>query len=185
MDDHDNDPYPLISATNNISSNSSSSSSSTKSNTTIINEKANALPSMDQESLSQSPERSEFPANHSDYPDSDSSDGEAVIDENVDAENVDAETVDHTGVNHVDEWLSLGSSLMDSLMGWLEVPPVEGVISVQKQHNVATYASNNKNQTILDIPLQFIDLLTYPEIDSKASKKASFAGLFHFFPCLL
>ncbi|CAG8771452.1 28201_t:CDS:2, partial [Racocetra persica] len=74
------------------------------------------------------------------------------------------------------EWLSLGSSLMDSLMGWLEVPPIDANNSLPKQHNVSAHTSNNKNQTILDIPLQFIDLLTYPEIDSKASKKASFAA---------
>ncbi|RIB08630.1 hypothetical protein C2G38_2044988 [Gigaspora rosea] len=166
MDDQD-DSYPLMSTVNNISSNSSSAS--TKSNNGIINEKTNGTTSLDQEHFSQSPERSEFP----DYPDpdSDSSDGEAAVDENVD------ETVDNSNVRHVDEWLSIGSSLMDLLMSWFESPPIEGANSVPKQNHATASTSNNKNQTILDIPLQFIDLLTYPEVDSKASKKASFAVL--------
>lgn len=164
MDDHD-DSYPLMSTVNNISSNSSSAS--TKSNNGIINEKTNVTTSLDQEPFIQSPERSEFP----DYPDpdSDSSDGEAAVDENVD------EAVDNSNGRHVDEWLSIGNSLIDLLMGWFESPPIEGANSVTKQNHVTASTSNNKNQTILDIPLQFIDLLTYPEVDSKASKKASFA----------
>ncbi|KAF0497672.1 hypothetical protein F8M41_020665 [Gigaspora margarita] len=166
MDDHD-DSYPLMSTVNNISSNSSSAS--TKSNNGIINEKTNVTTSLDQEPFIQSPERSEFP----DYPDpdSDSSDGEAAVDENVD------EAVDNSNGRHVDEWLSIGNSLIDLLMGWFESPPIEGANSVTKQNHVTASTSNNKNQTILDIPLQFIDLLTYPEVDSKASKKASFAVL--------
>ncbi|CAG8473097.1 15846_t:CDS:2 [Dentiscutata heterogama] len=181
MDYHD-DSYPLISTTNNISSNSSAAS--TKSNNAIINEKTNITTSMDQESFSQSPERSEFPANHSDYPYSDSSDGEAAVDEHADVE-----IADNSSNHHVNEWLSIGCSLMDSLMGWFETPPIEGANSVPKQNHATASTSNNKNQTILDIPLQFIDLLTYPEVDTKASKKGSFAdkelagrnnGLAHF-----
>ncbi|CAG8662491.1 25186_t:CDS:2 [Dentiscutata erythropus] len=169
LDYHD-DPYPLISTTNNISSNSSAAS--TKSNNAIINEKTNITTSMDQESFSQSPERLEFPANQSDYPDSDSSDGEAAVDEHVDVENA-----DNSNNNNVNEWLSIGCTLMDSLMGWFETPPIEGANSVPKQNHATASTSNNKNQTILDIPLQFIDLLTYPEVDTKASKKASFAAV--------
>ncbi|CAH1763541.1 3498_t:CDS:2 [Entrophospora sp. SA101] len=82
----------------------------------------------------------------------------------------------------LEELLTIGTSMLDSFMNWIEGPPItdrkvsSNVASLPpKNTNNNPNSSNNKNQTILDIPMQFIDLLTYPDIDPKASKP-SFAG---------
>nr|CAG8529293.1 15187_t:CDS:10 [Entrophospora candida] len=83
----------------------------------------------------------------------------------------------------LEELLTIGTSMLDSFMNWIEGPPItdrkvsSNVASLPpKNTNNNPNSSNNKNQTILDIPMQFIDLLTYPDIDPKASKP-SFAVL--------
>ncbi|CAG8603283.1 2440_t:CDS:2 [Funneliformis caledonium] len=185
MDDQDNDNnenYPLISPDINISSNSSSFStnsehiailSSMTTTTNISNNKGKSKMVTMGEDHDMTNEQLDFTANNSDDSEdiqtSDGSDNEGGAGEN--------------NGPAVNEWISLGASVLDSLMGWLEGPPLEGmnvaaVVSSSSSKQVNTNAvSNNKNQTILDIPMQFIDLLTYPEIDPKASKKASFAGI--------
>ncbi|CAJ0745286.1 6238_t:CDS:2 [Entrophospora sp. SA101] len=82
----------------------------------------------------------------------------------------------------LEELLTIGTSMLDSFMNWIEGPPItdrkvsSNVASLPpKNTNNNPNSSNNKNQTILDIPMQFIDLLTYPDIDPKASKP-SFAA---------
>ncbi|CAI2188502.1 199_t:CDS:2, partial [Funneliformis geosporum] len=187
MDDQDNDNnenYPILSPEINISSNSSSfsthseniailSSMTTTTNISKIKGKSKMVTMGEDHDMTH--EQLDFTVNNSDDSEeiqtSDGSDNEVCVENNV--QNGPA----------VNEWISLGASVLDSLMGWLECPPLEGMnvaavvsSSSSKQVN-ANAVSNNKNQTILDIPMQFIDLLTYPEIDPKASKKASFAVL--------
>ncbi|CAJ0766678.1 21332_t:CDS:1, partial [Entrophospora sp. SA101] len=77
----------------------------------------------------------------------------------------------------LEELLTIGTSMLDSFINWIEGPPItdrkvsSNVASLPpKNTNNNPNSSNNKNQTILDIPMQFIDLLTYPDIDPKASK---------------
>lgn len=157
IDYQDQENYPEI---NIRGSTPDSSSSSTKSENAIVSEKVdkgkNKLLAADRD---QPPDRLDFSVNQSDYSDlnSDSSDAEGI-----------GGGVD--GGSGADGWLSLGNDLIYSLMSWLEGPPVETKQATTTNNN----PSNNKNQTILEIPMQFIALLTFPEIDDP--KKASFAG---------
>jgi hypothetical protein len=178
MEDQDNDNYPLISPEVNISSNSSSSSTKSENaaiilpTTPIINSKGKStmIAAGEDHDI---PEQLDFAVNNSDYSDTQSSDGSDNEGGAGDENNI------NSNGPAVDEWISIGASVLDSLMGWLEGPPLEGATvssSSSKQVNINA-SSNNKNETVLDIPMQFIDLLTFPEIDPKASKKASFAGI--------
>ncbi|CAG8709783.1 11446_t:CDS:2, partial [Acaulospora colombiana] len=152
-----------------------SSNSSTKSENAVVDGKRKSK-ILDRDLITQSPDQLDFTANHTDYSDSnpDSSDAEVAADNDG--------GVDHEGVDgsvHADGWWLLGSNLVYSMMNWLEGPPV-GEIRTVPEKQTATNSnnlSNNKNMTIFDIPMQFIASLTYPEIDPKASKKASFTVL--------
>ncbi|CAG8513592.1 7077_t:CDS:2 [Acaulospora morrowiae] len=168
IDDQDHDNYSLEV---NMVRSSNSSSSSTKSENAMVDEKEKNKET-DRDLAIQSPDQLDFTANQSDYPDSnsDTSDAEVAVDANNDPEGVD-------GGAQVDEWWSLGNNLMYSMMSWLEGPSVGVKVVPEKQTTSTNQSSNNKNVTILDIPFQFIALLTYPEIDPKATKKASFAVL--------
>ncbi|GBC06955.1 hypothetical protein RclHR1_07160013 [Rhizophagus clarus] len=175
MEDQDNDNYPLISPEVNISSSSSTKSENaaiTTPTTPINNRKGKSTMIIEGEDHD-IPEQLDFTVNNSDYSDIQSSDG-SDNDGGADENNI------NSNGPAVDEWISIGASMLDSLMGWLEGPPLEGAtasLSTSSRHVNHNASSNNKNETILDIPMQFIDLLTYPEIDPKASKKASFAVL--------
>ncbi|PKC05636.1 hypothetical protein RhiirA5_361088 [Rhizophagus irregularis] len=178
MEDQDNDNYPLVSPEVNISSNSSSSSTKSENaaiislTTPITNSKGKSTMITVGEDHD-IPEQLDFTVNNSDSSDTQSSDGSDNEGGAGDENNI------NSNGPVVDDWVSTGASMLDSLMGWLEGPPLESAIasSSSSRHVNNNASSNNKNQTILDIPMQFIDLLTYPEIDPKASKKASFAVL--------
>lgn len=178
MEDQDNDNYPIISPEVNVSSNSSSSSTKSENaaiispTTSITNSKGKST-MITVEEDHDIPEQLDFTVNNSDSSDIQSSDGSDNEGGAGDENNI------NSNGPVVDDWISTGASMLDSLMGWLEGPPLEGAIasSSSSRHVNNNISSNNKNQTILDIPMQFIDLLTYPEIDPKASKKASFAGI--------
>lgn len=178
MEDQDNDNYPLVSPEVNISSNSSSSSTKSENaaiislTTPITNSKGKSTMITVGEDHD-IPEQLDFTVNNSDSSDTQSSDGSDNEGGAGDENNI------NSNGPVVDDWVSTGASMLDSLMGWLEGPPLESAIasSSSSRHVNNNASSNNKNQTILDIPMQFIDLLTYPEIDPKASKKASFAGI--------
>ncbi|RIA89254.1 hypothetical protein C1645_876855 [Glomus cerebriforme] len=171
IEDQDNDHYPLISPEVNISSNSSSSSKSENaaliSPTTPISNDTNH----------KGKSKIITVGDDNDIPEQLDSDYSEVI-QSSDGSDNEGGAGDENNINHNGGLISFGASVLDSLMGWLEGPPLEGAAAVSSSSRpVINNPSNNKNQTILDIPMQFIDLLTYPEIDPKASKKASFAVL--------
>lgn len=66
-------------------------------------------------------------------------------------------------------WLN-ASPLLEALVNWVEGPPNRP----QPKKN-----PNEKPNPILEIPFQFIALLTYPEPDPKTGDKMSLACMFH------
>ncbi|CAG8546537.1 1354_t:CDS:2 [Ambispora gerdemannii] len=84
----------------------------------------------------------------------------------------------------IEGWTSFGNIIVEMLLGLLEGPAIpsnnlnNSDVNIKNNNSSSNKASsNNKNLTITDIPLQFIDLLTYPDVDPTATKKASFAVL--------
>lgn len=65
-------------------------------------------------------------------------------------------------------WLN-ASPLLEALVNWVEGPPNRP----QPKKNL-----NEKPNPILEIPFQFIALLTYPEPDPKTGDKMSLASMF-------
>ncbi|KAG9304081.1 hypothetical protein G9A89_005991 [Geosiphon pyriformis] len=90
------------------------------------------------------------------------------------------ETEGITPTEGTDGWGALGYMFADLLFSWLDSFPLDNThtsINGEQATNSSKPHPNNKNTSIIDIPLQFIDLLTYPDVDPNASKKASFAVL--------
>jgi hypothetical protein len=80
---------------------------------------------------------------------------------------IDAATNAATASSMEDYWPFL-TNLLDPLMHWVEGPAVEK-LSLSGR-NSGGQQNNNKDPGLLNVPLQFIALLTYPEIEPNTSK---------------
>ncbi|KAG0300353.1 hypothetical protein BGZ98_009252 [Dissophora globulifera] len=68
-------------------------------------------------------------------------------------------------------WFGVSSSALDAIISWIEGPSNVG--SSKAAVNAVAAKKNDKPNPILDIPFQFIALLTYPEPDPKLGGKTS------------